>query len=382
MDHDFLQHRLTTSLIRIVLSNPRKKDTEFKKILIKPFEKDGVLFFQFESFTDTQAFHRNHSTTETLEEILKLIETNAYKQIDGYMTTEEWHALFNKKGKATLKLKSVQSTQQCNLDHNRKKSYLIEEGTAVPYLVTLGLMTQDGRVVKRRYDKFKQINRFLEMVDDVIDQLPTDRPVHIIDFGCGRSYLTFALYHYLTQIKQLSVKIEGLDLKEKVIEDCNALAKQCHYDHLNFKHGDIVDYTSEDTIDMVVTLHACDTATDLALQKAVGWNASVIMSVPCCQHELNQQIKCEPLAELFSYGIIKERTSALFTDAMRANWLKLQGYEVQILEFIDVAHTPKNLLIRAVRSDEIANEDSEATIDYRQFDQLQAYLGSDLTIRK
>lgn len=378
MEKSFLEDRLNTSLVKIILSNPRKKTEGYKKVIIKPFMKEDQLYFQFESFTQTQAFHSNHSVSDTLAQLMTMLEAKSYKQMDGYTSSEEWHALFNKKGKATIKMTKSDNQQKTSLDHNRKKTYLIEEGIPVPYLVKLGVMTADGRVVKRRYDKFKQINRFIEMVNDVIEQLPTDRPVHIIDFGCGRSYLTFALYHYLTEVRHLSVHIEGLDLKEKVIEDCNLLAKQCHYDDLSFKHGDIVDYNSEDTIDMVVTLHACDTATDLALQKAVGWNAKVIMSVPCCQHELNQQINNEDLSDILSYGIIKERVSALFTDAMRANWLKLQGYEVQILEFIDVAHTPKNLLIRAMASD----RDPNAEIDYTEFDQLQAYLGSDLTIRK
>ncbi len=242
----------------------------------------------------------------------------------------------------------------------------------------LGIMTADGRVVRKRYDKFKQINRFIEMVSDVIGHLPTDRPLNIVDFGCGRSYLTFALYHYLTQVKQLTVNIKGLDLKEQVIKDCNALAKSCHYKGLSFEHGDIVDYTSTDDIDMVVTLHACNTATDLALKNATKWHAKVIMSVPCCQHELNGQLQIESLSDILEYGIIKERMSALMTDAMRANWLKLQGYDVQILEFIDVAHTPKNLLIRAVKV-----KDPEPTqIDYQAFDLLQNYMNSDLSIRK
>jgi SAM-dependent methyltransferase len=216
------------------------------------------------------------------------------------------------------------------------------------------------------------------MVDDVIDQLPTNKPLRIIDFGCGRSYLTFALYHYMTQVKKQEVTILGLDLKVQVIEDCNTLSKECGYEHLSFKQGDIIDYESVEDIDMVVTLHACNTATDIALKKAVSWNAKVILSVPCCQHELNAQIHAAPLEDLFQYGIIKERTAALFTDAMRANWLKLQGYEVQILEFIDVAHTPKNLLIRGVKQHDVIATD----IDYSRYDAMQEFLNSDLTLRK
>lgn len=384
MDKAFLQDRINRDLIKLILSNPRKKTEEYNKTVIKPFEKEGILYFQFERFTATQAFHSNHTTQETVSLLMDLLEEKVYKQMDGYTSGEEWHALFNKKGKANITVKSNDKVMKADLSHNRQKKYLLEEGKTVPYLVHLGVMTEDGRVTKKRYDKFRQINRFLEMVDDVIPSLPIDRTLKIIDFGCGRSYLTFALYHYLSEVKGLPVHIEGLDLKEKVIEDCNRLARDCHYENLSFKHGDIVDYTSDDTIDMVVTLHACDTATDLALQKAVGWKASAILSVPCCQHELNSQIDCEPLADLLQYGIIKERVSALFTDAMRANWLKLQGYEVQMLEFIDVAHTPKNLLIRGVKVNqkEPATQADSDSIDYSAFDALQNYLGSDLTIRK
>jgi SAM-dependent methyltransferase len=311
-------------------------------------------------------------------EITTLLQENNYKQLDIFTTDNEWHALFNKKGQATIKEKGTSTMTKTSLDHNRKKQYILEDGKPIPFFVALGIMTPDGKVVKKRYDKFKQINRFIEMVDDVIDALPTDKVLNIIDFGCGRSYLTFALYHYLVSIKHRQVHIHGLDLKEKVINDCNQLAKSCGYNDLTFEHGDIAHYTSKDEIDMVVTLHACDTATDFALQKATQWQAKVILSVPCCQHELNQQIDIVPLRDILQYGIIKERMSALITDAIRANWLKLQGYDVQILEFIDIAHTPKNLLIRAIKIREV----TPTKIDYSAFNQLQALLNADLTINK
>lgn len=235
------------------------------------------------------------------------------------------------------------------MSHNRKKRYILEEGRPVPFLVDLGVQTKEGKVITSRYDKFRQINRFLEFIEDIWPLLPKDRPVHIIDFGCGKSYLTFAMYYYLHELKGLTLEVTGLDLKKDVIVHCNELAKKYHYEGLSFLHGDIADYTGTDSADMVVTLHACDTATDYALYKAMKWHAGVILSVPCCQHEVNKQIACEPLEGALKYGLIKERLSALFTDALRADLLEENGYDTQVLEFIDMEHTPKKILLRAVR---------------------------------
>ena len=240
------------------------------------------------------------------------------------------------------------SERLASLSHNRTKKYVLQEGVPVPFLVDLGVMTAEGKVVKSRYDKFRQINRFLEFIEDVLPELPKDREVTILDFGCGKSYLTFAIYYYLHELKGYDIRIIGLDLKTDVIYACNQLAKKYGYRKLKFMEGNIADYTGSDEVDMVVTLHACDTATDFALAKAVGWKAKVILSVPCCQHEVNRQIANETLAPLFSYGLIKERMAALVTDAMRAEYLKREGYDTQILEFIDMEHTPKNILIRAI----------------------------------
>ena len=225
---------------------------------------------------------------------------------------------------------------------------MLEEGVPVSFLVELGIMNEEGRVLARKYDKFRQINRFLEMVQDVITHLPEGRPLTIVDFGCGKSYLTFALYHYLSVQQRRSLNIIGLDLKADVIEHCNDLARRLHYGDLKFLVGDIADYDELNEVDMVVTLHACDTATDAALEKAVRWGASVILSVPCCQHELYDQVESSVMNPLLSHGILKERFSALATDAIRAKLLDIMGYKTQLLEFIDLENTPKNILIRAV----------------------------------
>ncbi len=254
-----------------------------------------------------------------------------------------------------LATKAVNNNQENNNQekyaHNREKKYILQEGKPVEFLVGLGVQSKEGIIAKNRYDKFRQINRYLEYIEDVLDTLPVDRPIRIIDFGCGKSYLTFALYYYLKVLQNRDLEVLGLDLKKDVIEHCNRLAQEYGYDKLHFQVGDISSFEGWTEVDMVVSLHACDTATDYALEKAVKWGAKVIMAVPCCQHEVNKQIKCEELEPVLQYGIIKERISALLTDAIRADILTQQGYDTQILEFIDMEHTPKNLLIRAVKQE-------------------------------
>ena len=280
--------------------------------------------------------------------------TNDFRQCE--VTSKEWQAviLASKKGKITVKMTAVKNKiekkEKQDLSHNRVKKYILEEGKPVSFLVDLGVQNAQGQIIRAKYDKFRQINRYLEFIRDILPKLPKDRTIRIVDFGCGKSYLTFALYYYLHEMQKLPIDVIGLDLKEDVIRHCNELANRYDYDSLHFVKGDIANYDGADQVDMVVTLHACDTATDYALHKAVIWGAEVILSVPCCQHEVNKQMDCEPLKSVFRYGLIKERAAALFTDAIRANLLEAQGYEVQILEFIDMEHTPKNILIRAVKS--------------------------------
>lgn len=257
--------------------------------------------------------------------------------------------LVSKKGKMTVKTRKAVCNIPQELSHNREKQYILKEGYPVDFLVGLGVQTPEGKITKNKYDKFRQINRYLEFIEDILDQLPQEGTIHVIDFGCGKSYLTFAMYYYLHVLQGRDIRITGLDLKKDVIRHCNELAAQCGYEQLQFQVGDISTYEGQQKIDMVVSLHACDTATDYALEKAVRWGARVILAVPCCQHEVNRQIHCGELEPLLRYGVIRERMSALITDAVRAGLLEQQGYDTQILEFIDMEHTPKNLLIRAVK---------------------------------
>lgn len=346
---------LNETLIRVILSNPSSKDGVIK-ICARPMLKNKSLLFQIEEYTKTQVFHKNLTAGDAGSYLTGKLSSDTSSQTASFknalVETQSFTAnvLVSKKGTITIKKKVNASAKQpkISLSHNRKKKYILEEGIPVPFLIDLGVMTQNGNIVNAHYDKFRQINRFLEYIEDILPSLPTDRELRILDFGCGKSYLTFAIYYYLKVLKGYPVRITGLDLKEDVIRHCNELAVKYGYDKLEFLCGDIAYYDGCSQVDMVVTLHACDTATDYALAKDVGWGAKVILSVPCCQHELNKQIKNDLLSPVLHYGILKERMAALMTDGLRAQILEANGYRTQILEFIDMAHTPKNLLIRAV----------------------------------
>lgn len=342
---------LNENLNQIILSNPVDKNSRLK-VKVRPLMLRGQLVFQAEEFVGKQAFHKNLSQDECEEYMTGLLD-GKLRQAEIISRTGQATALVGKKGTLTIKVKKKEpeliKAPSLVASHNRKKKYILEEGKPVPFLQDLGIMTADGRITASRYDKFKQINRFLELIEDILPRLDKTRENTIIDFGCGKSYLTFAMYYYLKELKGYEIRVIGLDLKQEVIERCNQLRSRYGYDKLDFYCGDIASYEGVTRVDMVVTLHACDTATDYALAKAVRWNASVIMSAPCCQHELNGQIANELMAPVFQYGLIKERMAALYTDALRAQVLENQGYNTQILEFIDMEHTPKNIMIRAVK---------------------------------
>ncbi|WP_027216744.1 class I SAM-dependent methyltransferase [Butyrivibrio fibrisolvens] len=342
----YIKMMVDADVKKMIISNPTRNTNEFKKLVVE--NKSGAKY-QISKYTKTQVFHENLGKKDIASRCYELTE-GLFKQINGMSDSEEHIILISKKGKATYKVKK-KADDKVVLNKKAledKKNYILEEGMKIPPLVDMGVFTSDGSVVKSKYDKYKQINRFIEILDDEISQGNITK-LNVIDFGCGKSYLTFVVYYYLTKIKNIEVNMIGLDLKESVIKNCNEAAKKYGYDNLHFELGDINGYKTPFDVDMVITLHACDTATDFALYNAVMWNAKMIFSVPCCQHELNKQIKTEDLNILSRYGIIKERFCALATDAIRANILECQGYKTQILEFVDFDNTPKNLLIRAVR---------------------------------
>lgn len=362
-----LEPLLDKELVQIVMSSPRKKD-EIGKIQIRPVILKNKLAFQASEYRGQKVYHRNMDKKEVLEYTEEKMQ--AMRQLEAQHQNGRLHILISKKGKVTVKA----SKEGCirknkELSHNRSKNYILNPDTPIPFLADLGVQTKEGKIIHARYDKFRQMNRFLEFVADVADKLPRDREAVIIDFGCGKSYLTFALYYYLHELKGYDIRIIGLDLKEDVIAHCNMLAEKYGYEKLSFLTGDIAEYDGVEQVDMVVTLHACDTATDFALDKAIRWNAGIILSVPCCQHELNGQIHNDLLEPILKYGLIKERMAALITDALRANVLEAAGYQVQILEFIDMEHTPKNILIRGVKSSKKkSGSDIRPVLDFLHLD--------------
>lgn len=375
---------LNEQLNQIVLSNSRRKE-EVSKVKVRPLLFRGNLMFQAEELKGRQAFHKNMDRQELYRYLCDGLE-HTFRQMEVTSALGTMQVLVSKSGKKTVKVRKNQHQggkqlpRMTALEHNRKKRYILEVGHPVPFLEDLGVMTREGKVVRSKYDKFRQINRFLEFVEDILPKLSKDREIRIIDFGCGKSYLTFAMYYYLKELKGYEIQIVGLDLKEDVIEHCNGLAEKYGFEKLKFLWGDIASYEGAEHVDMVVTLHACDTATDYALAKAVGWNASVILSVPCCQHELNRQMDNQLMKPAFQYGLIKERMAALYTDAIRAQVLENHGYRTQILEFIDMEHTPKNILIRAVKEGKQAGN-GKALKEMMEFLHVKNTLAEEVGIR-
>ncbi|WP_105176464.1 class I SAM-dependent methyltransferase [Clostridium cagae] len=339
---------LQEEIIKLVVSNKMNKDVKYNKITFILKENDQNKYYQIEKFTDKQVFHENVHIEDLNNKIIECVSNN-YKQLSAWSDTTTFDLKISKKGKIFLGKKRSDNKNLANKSHNKEKNYILKEGMIIEPLIDLGVFTKEGKVVNSKYDKYKQINRFVEIIDDEIKKNDYEK-LTILDFGCGKSYLTFVLYYYFVKIKKINVKMIGLDLKEDVIKKCNDIAKRYKYDNLHFELGDINGFKYNNKVDMVITLHACDTATDYALYNAIKWNSKMIFSVPCCQHEFNSQIKTDSLSILTKYGIIQERVSALMTDSVRANLLECMGYKTQLLEFIDIAHSPKNILIRASKS--------------------------------
>lgn len=353
-------------LVAATVSQPRAKSNEIKRVKLKPIEIKNVYHIQLEYQYERILKHENITIDAFETTLTELLEQ--FRQIHADFTMEKVQIQLSKKNKVMWKSEKLGTAKPVNLSHNRKKNYLLDENTPYPFLIHLGVQTAEGKVKKQKYDKFKQINRFVEFIDDTLVHLPKDKTVRILDFGSGKSYLTFALYHYLKIEKGLDIRVTGLDLKKEVIEECAKIAEDLGYDQLEFLVGDINDYNEETAVDMVVTLHACDVATDMALARAVKWGASVILSVPCCQHELNRQLDAPGLDIMLKHGLIKERFAALATDSIRAEILNIVGYEAQLVEFIDMENTPKNILIRAYKTGKKVT--SEELVGYKQFKQM------------
>lgn len=346
---ELLQRRMTDgTFIRATISGTRMKSNDVKRIKLKPLELKGEFYIQFEYQHERVLKHDNVALEDVKQPLHDALQN--FKQFHIDLSDETMQIQISKKMKVSIKRIFLNTEKTVDYSHNRIKNYALNEGTPYPFLIRLGVQTPEGKVKNQKHDKFRQINRFVELIDDTLSHLPKDRPIRILDFGSGKSYLTFALYHYLRIEKGLDIRVTGLDLKKEVIEECQEIARDLQYDQLEFLVGDINEYDGDTAVDMVVTLHACDVATDMALAKAVNWGASVILSVPCCQHELFSQVQSPALDIMLQHGLVKERFAALATDSIRAELLTLVGYESQLVEFIDMEHTPKNILIRAYRT--------------------------------
>ncbi|MFW2490531.1 class I SAM-dependent methyltransferase [Clostridium chromiireducens] len=335
-------------IIKVVISNKANKNFEYNKITIMLKENNNKKYYQIEKYTDKQVFHENIDADVLSDKILDYVSSD-FKQVSAWSNLTIFEVKISKKGKVLLSKKKGDNAKFVSKGHNKEKNYILKEGMIIEPLIDLGVFTKEGKVINSKYDKYKQINRFVEIIDDEIKKNDY-KELTILDFGCGKSYLTFVLYYYFVEIKKINVKMIGLDLKADVIKKCNDIAKRYNYENLHFELGDINGFKYNNKVDMVITLHACDTATDYALYNAIKWNTKMIFSVPCCQHEFNAQIKTEKLSILTRYGIVQERIAALMTDSVRANLLECIGYRTQLLEFIDIAHSPKNILIRASKS--------------------------------
>jgi SAM-dependent methyltransferase len=347
-------------IIKLVISNKKNKDVEYNKINFTLKENNKKQYYQIEKYTDKQVFHENIDIDILKEKITEYTKED-YKQLSAWSDTTTFDLKISKKGKVFLGKKKSDNVRLANKSHNKEKNYILKEGMIIEPLIDLGVFTKEGKVVNSKYDKYKQINRFVEVIDDEIKKNDY-KELTILDFGCGKSYLTFVLYYYFVEIKKINVKMIGLDLKTDVIKKCNDIAKRYNYENLTFELGDINGFKYNNKVDMVMTLHACDTATDYALYNAIKWNTNMIFSVPCCQHEFNSQMESDSLSLLTKYGIVQERVASLMTDAVRANLLECVGYKTQLLEFIDISHSPKNILIRASKSN-ISNEKKEKALN-------------------
>ena len=343
------------NITKCIFSN-MKGDYEYTKIIIKPLIIKNNFIYQFEQFKNNKAYHSNLTVEESIQKISTIIE-NFYQYV--VFTTEADIQII--RGKKDFNMKSTCNQKEiCSLEHNKVKKYILEEGTPIPFLIRLGIMGEDGKVFKKSYDKFRQINKYLEFIDETIKELKNkkyiDTHIKAVDFGCGKSYLTFALHYYLKNIQNMTFEVIGLDLKKDVIEHCNQIAKDLNMENIEFLTGDIKDFNKLKNVDLIFSLHACNNATDYSLLKGLELDAKAILAVPCCQHEFNQKMSQNKKSEFFAFenpigkhGILLEKFASLATDALRAQVLELCGYKTQVMEFIDMEHTPKNILIRGIK---------------------------------
>lgn len=349
---------LPDKIIKGTLSVKKNREGQYEKCKIQLINLKGEEYYQVSLFTEKQVFHKNNKLNE-INDVINQLFINYFLNMELYSNNKIYSYRVTSKGNLLTNIRK-NTELLVSIDHNKKKQYLLPEGMIIPPLIDLGILTKDGHIIQASYDKYKQINRFIEIIDDNIKD---EKKLKIIDFGCGKSYLTFIVYYYLTFIKKIECEIIGLDLKNDVIDFCNSLVEKYKYSNIKFLKGDIADFTDENNIDMIITLHACDTATDYALYHAIRMKCKYIFSVPCCQHEINQELSSDKFHIINKFGILKERFSAILTDSIRANILQYCGYKTQLLEFVDFENSPKNLLIRATLTNNKPNKEIKEEID-------------------
>ena len=360
---EILTHIANNNINKITFSNIRNKDLELDKVIGKLVNIKNNINLQLEYRYKRIIKHTNIVTTdsENIEkEIIELFELA--KDINVATVDENINIKVSKKFKISVNRKKTNS-KAISFDHNKKKEYFLDEKQKYPFLVELGIQNNDGKVIKSKYNKFKQINKYLEFIKQATTQLNSNKKITILDFGSGKSYLTFSTYYYLTEVLKMNVKIIGIDLKKEVIEHCNNTAKKLNFTNLSFIYGDVIDYENKDEIDMVISLHACNTATDIAILKALDWKAKVFFAVPCCQKEVNGQLKADFIPFMLKHGIIKEKFSTLLTDSVRSEVLEAFGYKSDIVEFISAENTPKNQLIRAYKTTNNIDKDKITNLE-------------------
>ena len=360
---EILTHIANNNINKITFSNIRNKDLELDKVIGKLVNIKNNINLQLEYRYKRIIKHTNIVTTdsENIEkEIIELFELA--KDINVATVDENINIKVSKKFKISVNRKKTVS-KAISFDHNKKKEYFLDEKQTYPFLVELGIQNNDGKIVKSKYNKFKQINKYLEFIKQATTQLNSNKQITILDFGSGKSYLTFSTYYYLTEVLKMNVKIIGIDLKKEVIEHCNNTAKKLNFTNLSFIYGDVIDYENKDEIDMVISLHACNTATDIAILKALDWKAKVFFAVPCCQKEVNGQLKADFIPFMLKHGIIKEKFSTLLTDSVRSEVLEAFGYKSDIVEFISAENTPKNQLIRAYKTTNNIDKDKITNLE-------------------
>ncbi|MGL5051627.1 MAG: class I SAM-dependent methyltransferase [Fusobacteriaceae bacterium] len=349
--------------IKGTFSVPLEKTEELEKFSVKPVILKNEKVYQIEQFINKKAHHKNLDVDTAYEFIIENMEK--FKNLNIFLKDEEY-SIINNNGKFHIKTKKIQKEIKI-AEHNRKKEYIISDEKPIEFLIDLGIMDKMGKIIPGSYSKFKQINRYLEFIRDVIDELENKKlledTLKVVDFGSGKSYLTFVLYYYLKVLRGINVEVIGLDLKKDVMKHCGELAKKYGFDNMEFLYGDIKDFEKLKKVDIVFSLHACNNATDYAILKGLELEAKVIMAVPCCHKEFNQKITKskktmlkQELVPIVEHGILLEKFSALITEGFRANILQLSGYDTTVMEFIDTEHTPKNILIKAIKSVKLSED--------------------------